>query len=389
MVRAFERTLKSRLAEESPLIQVLLGPRQVGKTTAMLRVFEHWRGAKLFVSADDTLRASQSWLTEQWQIAESEGAGTLLIIDEVQRVPDWSRVVKGLWDRSVRSRRRPKVALLGSSSLAIQTGLSESLAGRFELTLVPHWGFHESAREFQYSLDDWLTWGGYPGADSFRHDEPRWRSYLTQSIVDAVIGRDILTQKSVRSPALFRQAFAIASSYPAQEVSYAKLLGQLQDAGNTDLVKSYLDMYEGAFLLYSIHKFARKPRLSKSSSPKLILGCPALANLALGTETVSSPEGRGRVFESAVGIDLIHIPGATVFWWRDGNDEVDFVVQIGKSTFAVEVKSGRRKRAGGIETFLGVEKGAIPCFVTRENYDSFAKDPQKFLLEKSDGHASG
>ncbi len=380
MSRTFEADLMKRLAEESPLIQVLLGPRQVGKTTAMLRVLEKWKGSKFFVSADDTLSASASWIRQQWQTAETEGPGTLLIIDEVQQVNDWSRVIKGLWDKSLRNSKRLKVVLLGSSSLSLQTGLSESLAGRFELTIAPHWGISESAAELNYSLDDWLTWGGYPGAHAFRHDDVRWRSYLTQSIVDAVIGRDILTQRVVKNPALFRQAFAIACAFPAQEISYAKLLGQLQDAGNTDLVKSYLELYEGAFLLFSIHKYSKQPRGIKSSSPKLILGCPALANLALGEEYVCSSEGRGRVFESAVGMELLHISGANVFWWRNGNDEVDFVVRLNHRLFAVEVKSGRRKREGGMDAFINQEPDAIPCFVTRNNFEKFAKNPAKFLL---------
>jgi predicted AAA+ superfamily ATPase len=381
-MRNFESLLRERLAEPTPVIQILLGPRQVGKTTGILKIFESWPGTKHFVSADDTLQASQIWLTEQWQMASSLGEGSLLVIDEVQRVPDWSKVIKGLWDRSLRNKKNLKVVLLGSSSLSIQRGLSESLAGRFELTTVPHWGFHECQREFNHTLDEWLIWGGYPGAETYRGQDARWRSYLTNSIVDAVIGRDILTQKVVRNPALFRQAFAIACAYPAQEISYSKLLGQLQDVGNTDLVKSYLELYEGAFLLFSIQKYAKKLRISKSSTPKLILGCPALANLALGLDYVSSSEGKGRVLESAVGMDLLRIPGGEVFWWRDGDNEVDFIFKMQRKLFAVEVKSGRRKRTGGIEAFLKIEKSTVPCFITLENYSEFSLDPVRFLLER-------
>jgi len=383
-MRPFEESLFQRLTATQPLIQVLLGPRQVGKTTAMLRLLDRWSDAKHFVSADDTLQSSQMWLTEHWIAAQAKGNNSLLIVDEVQRVPDWSRVVKGLWDRASRKGQSFRVVLLGSSSLDLQRGLSESLAGRFELTFAPHWGFHESAAEFNYTLDDWLRWGGYPGAEPFRSDEARWRSYVTQSIVDAVIGRDILMQKIVRNPALFRQAFAIACGYPAQEISYAKLLGQLQDSGNTDLVKSYLEIYQGAFLLFSLGKYSRKPRVAKSSSPKLLVACPALANLALGTEAMQSPEIRGRVFESAVGVDLFHTPVTEVFWWREGQAEVDFVVRLGKKLFAIEVKSGRRKRTGGLETFLQLEKKAIPCFITPENYEIFSDNPLKFLKEMLD-----
>lgn len=379
MARAFESELVKRLSHDKPYIQVLLGPRQVGKTTCLLRLFNEWQGPKTFCSTDDSLDASQHWLVEHWQAAEDLGPGSLLVIDEIQKVTEWSRVIKGLWDKSLRNKRQLKVVLLGSSSLSIQTGLSESMAGRFELTVVPHWSFAESAKEFGYSLDDWLTWGGYPGADLLRNEDARWRSYLTHSIVDAVIGRDILTQRTVKNPALFRQAFAIACSYPAQEISYAKLLGQLQDSGNTDLVKSYLELYEAAFLIFSVQKYAKTARSTKSSSPKLLLGCPALANLALGTDFVSSPEGRGRVFESAVGMDLVHMSGAQLFWWREGSNEVDFVVRVDKFLYAIEVKSGRRKSTKGLDAFLELEPKATPCFVTRENYPAFAANPAEFL----------
>ena len=380
MQRPIWNLLVERLKEESPLIQVLLGPRQVGKTTGILNVIEHWAEPSHFASVDDTLIASPAWLTEQWQLALDKGSNTLLVIDEIQKIEDWSKIIKGLWDRSIRSKKTLRVVLLGSSSLAIQTGLSESLAGRFELINVPHWGFNESHQIFGHSLDTWLTWGGYPGAESLRHDEHRWLAYVTNSIVDAVIGRDILAIRAVKNPALFRQAFAIACGYPGQEISYAKFLGQLQDKGNIDLVKTYLELYQGAFLVYSCFKYSRSPRVLKGSSPKLILGCPALATLAHGSEWSRSPEGRGRVFESAVGAELLKIIGAQVNWWRDGDLEVDYIVRYKKALIAVEVKSGRRKRMGGMDAFLKKEAKAKPVFITLENFAAFSANPGDFIL---------
>jgi len=378
ITRAFVQTLLQRLQEKSPLIQVVLGPRQVGKTTGVMQMLEKLKAPHFYASADDTLSVSNQWIQEQWQAAREKGTGTLLVIDEVQKIHNWAEVVKKLWDSQ---KRTPglKCVLLGSSSLSLQKGLTESLAGRFELLPVYHWSFLESQEAFGYDLDTYLRYGGYPGAHAYLRDPSRWFSYLKSSIVDAVIGQDILTQQTVSKPALFRQAFEILCGYPAQEVSYTKLLGQLHDKGNTDLVKHYLELYEGAFLFRSLFKYAARTLRVKTSSPKIIPLAPALYTLAAGRKALDNADQKGHVFEAVVGMDLLRIAGAQVYYWREGNDEVDFILTYEGSLYAIEVKSGRRKKAAGLTAFKTHYPKTKTCLITPENYPRFTRSPIEFL----------
>ena len=263
--RPFVAQLERRLCGEAPLIQVLIGPRQVGKTTGMRQLLARYPGPSHYANADDLLVTDRTWLLEQWQKALLPGDGTLLVIDEIQKIPNWSEALKSLWDQEP---RRLRVVVLGSSSLQIQTGLTESLAGRFELTMIYHWTFNELKHAFGYDLDRFLLYGGYPGAVTYEDDYDRWYAYLKDAIVEAVIGKDILLNRKVANPALFRQAFEILCRYPAQEISYTKLLGQLQDKGNTDLIKYYIELYAGAFLIHPLEKYSAKAWLTRTSSPK-------------------------------------------------------------------------------------------------------------------------
>ena len=233
--RPFVAALARRLEAHPILMQVLVGPRQVGKTTGVKQVIEQADHPAHYANADGLLASDHTWLREQWQQALLLGEGSLLVIDEIQKVPNWPETLKALWDA------RPgflRVVLLGSSALQVQAGVTESLAGRFELLRVHHWTFAELQQAFGYDLPRYLAYGGYPGAVAFEDDPDRWYAYMKDSIVEAVIGKDILQQRRVGNPALFRQAFQILCQYPAQEISYTKLLGQLQDRGNTDLVKT-------------------------------------------------------------------------------------------------------------------------------------------------------
>ncbi|MBS3934740.1 MAG: ATP-binding protein [Sulfuritalea sp.] len=379
MAQSFERPfvarLQARLTEPAPLIQVLVGPRQVGKTTGVRRLLARWRGALHYANADDLLTADRTWLLAQWQAAARLGEGALLVIDEIQKAPNWSETIKSLWDAAP---RRLRVVLLGSSSLQLHHGLSESLAGRFELTRIYHWTFAELREAFGYDLERHLRYGGYPGAVGFEADYDRWYAYLKDAIVEAVIGKDILQNRKVANPALFRQAFEILCRYPAQEISYTKLLGQLQDKGNTDLVKYYLELYTGAFLIFSLGKYSAKGWLTRTSSPKILPGCPALYTMTAGPRALDDPEQRGRVFELAVGAELLQLPGE-LFYWRERNAEVDFVCRYQGRLYAIEVKSGRKKSARGLEAFMEHFPGAQPVVVTPENFPSLSSAPTKFL----------
>ncbi len=375
--RAFVVNLEERFRSREALIQVLIGPRQVGKTTGVKQLLERRQAPFCYTNADDLLVSDRTWLLEQWQKALALGDESLLIIDEIQKVPNWAETIKGLWDSKP---ARLQVLLLGSSALQLHSGLKESLAGRFELTRVLHWRYAELRHAFGYDLTRYLTFGGYPGAVPFENDADRWYAYMKESIVEAVIGKDILQNRKVANPALFRQAFEILCHYPAQEISYSKLLGQLQDRGNTDLVKYYIELYGGAFLIHALQKYSAKAWLVRSSSPKMIPSCPALHTMAVGTMDATDPEQRGRVFELAVGAELLQLPGE-VFYWREKQAEVDFVYQYQGRLHAIEVKSGRKKSAKGLDSFLEKFPTATRTIITPENFPQFSENPRNFLAQ--------
>ena len=375
--RPFVAQLAQRLDAPRPLVQVLVGPRQVGKTTGVRQFMAQCAWPQHYASADDVLVSDRNWLLEQWQQALLLGDGALLVVDEIQKVPNWPETIKALWDAQP---YRLRVLLLGSSALQIQAGVTESLAGRFELMRTHHWTFAELQAAFGYDLPRYLAFGGYPGAVALEHDADRWYAYMKDAIVEAVIGKDILQARKVANPALFRQAFEILCAYPAQEISYTKLLGQLQDKGNTDLIKYYIELYGGAFLLHALQKYSPKAWLARSSSPKMLPACPALYSMAAGMDVAQSAEQRGRAFELAVGAELVQQPGQ-VFYWRERNDEVDFVYQYRDRLYAVEVKSGRKKSARGLEAFCMQAPKALRVIVTPENFAQFSSDPRAFFQQ--------
>lgn len=378
ITRAFVSQVESRLRDKHPRLQVVLGPRQVGKTTGVQQLLKKSKGPTHYASADDVLVGADTWVQSHWQTALQKGAGTLLVLDEIQKIPRWAETVKRLWDAG-KSRPPLRCVLLGSSSLRLQRGLTESLAGRFELTTVPHWSFSESQKAFRHTLDTYLLFGGYPGGEPYRSDYPRWFSYIKSSILDMVIGQDILSQQTVTKPALFRQAFEILSGYPAQEISYSKLLGQLQDRGNTDLVKHYLDLYEGAFLFKSLQKYAPRHLTVKSSSPKIFPLCPALHTVAAGPSSLQNPVLKGRVFEAVVGAELLRVPGASIYYWREGKHEVDYVAEVHGALFAIEVKSGRPRLASGLHRFRERFPRARTLLLTPDTHAEFSADPLSFI----------
>lgn len=380
MIRDFVNTIEQRLRESTPLIQVVLGPRQVGKTTGIKQLLKKIKGHHIYASADDMIAPGRVWLLEKWQSALFQGEDTILVIDEVQKIPNWSEIIKKLWDNQEKG--QIKLVLLGSSSLLLQKGLTESLAGRYELIMAYHWNYAESKKAFGYSLEEYLTFGGYPGADPFKDDFQRWSSYIKNSIIEAVIGRDILNFRHVAKPALFRQAFEILCYYPAQEISYSKLLGQLQDKGNTDLVKYYLELYEGAFLFKVLPKYSQTAYKKKSSSPKILPSCPALYTMTQDANIIKDPTRKGRVFELAVGNVLSRLPGK-LYYWRENNAEVDYIYAFGNELFAIEVKSGINKTSKGLLEFAKKYPNAKQILIDYTMFEKFDADPMLFLTKLS------
>lgn len=377
----YAKTLTARIQEKAPLIQVILGPRQVGKTTTIQQIIENLETAIPchYASADAVFLSDWTWIERQWILAEALGPQSLLVLDEIQKIENWSEVVKKLWDENKRRKVPIKVVLLGSSSLALQTGLSESLTGRFELMRFFHWNWGESSKAFSYSLDEYLLFGGYPGTAPYRKEEQRWLDYMRSSIVETVLEKDILQLNRIARPALFKQVFELLCSYPAEEISLRKLTGQLQDPGAIETIKHYIEILAGAFLVTTLQKFSTNPLQKKSSSPKILPLAPALCTFVRGDFQLSSDQ-RGRIFELAVGLDLLRVPG-DLFYWRQDQIEVDYVLRRGRVLVAIEVKSGRKKSPHGLIKFKEHFPHAQLVMVTPEKYQEFSANPWAFIQQ--------
>ncbi|MCB0341663.1 MAG: ATP-binding protein [Bdellovibrionales bacterium] len=372
---SYIKKLHGHMEADNGFIQVLLGPRQVGKTTSTLHLLsQHFKATSDYISLEKVFNPGPEFIVENWSRAHKDKK--ILVIDEIQKCESWSETIKFLYDENKRLGIKTRVVLLGSSSLEIQKGLTESLTGRFQLIQAHHWNFDESNRGYKLSLDECLKFGGYPGSYPLIEQHDSWVEYLKNSIVGTVVEKDILQYQSVRSPALFRQAFEIIVGYPAQEISYTKLLGQIQDRGNVELVKHYLRLYEGAFLIKTIEKYSNKIVKTKTSSPKILPLAPCLYYLTVIDDYQSDEQGRA--FELLVGAQLVRT-GWPLYYWRQGKDEVDFVLKKGRRLWAIEVKSGRKKSAKGLMKFKTEFPQASPVIITKDNYIQFEKDPLAFL----------
>lgn len=361
--RGYAAVLASRLAEPRRFLHVVAGPRQVGKTTLVQQVLAGLDRPSVFVSADEPALRDGTWLAAQWERArllakESGKQGAVLALDEVQKIPDWSEAVKHLWDEDTRHRVRLRVVVLGSAPLLVQRGLSESLAGRFELLHLPHWSLTEMSTAFGFTSEQYLYFGGYPGAAPLAGDPARWRRYLLDALIETTIARDVLLLTRVDKPALLRHLFELGCRYSGQVLSFTKMLGQLHDAGNTTTLAHYLELLAGAGMLTGLSKYAGRAVRSRASSPRLQVFNTALLTAQAGltpAEARADQEFRGRLTESAVGAHLANAAACglcELFYWREGNHEVDFVVRSGRVVVGIEVKSGRAPLArSGLAAF--------------------------------------
>ena len=378
--RPMFQTLLARLRERRRFLQVLAGPRQSGKTTLVHQVLKTIKLPSHYASADAPSLQSGTWTEQQWDVArllvrEAKGRdGAVLVLDEIQKVPGWSEIVKRCWDADAAAGLPLKVVLLGSAPLLVQRGLTESLAGRFELIPVPHWSYPEMQAAFGWTLDQYVFYGGYPGSAELITDPARWTRYVLDALIETTISRDVLLMTRVDKPALLRRLFQLGCTYSGQVLSYQKMLGQLQDAGNTTTLAHYLELLAGAGLLIGLHKFSPEPLRQRASSPKLQVLNTALLTAQVPiafAEARRTPEFWGRLVESAVGAHLVNSGAGTmaeVFYWRERGREVDFVVRLGKRVAAIEVKSG-------------ASKGVLP------GMQAFGRafHPQRTLLVGADG----
>lgn len=359
--RPLATVLQRRLAEPRRFIQVVAGPRQVGKTTLVRQVTGDTDLPTHYASADEPTLRGPGWVAQQWEAARLEAGGGegVLVLDEVQKAQSWSEAVKRLWDEDTHARRGLRAVLLGSAPLLIQKGLTESLAGRFELLRLPHWSAGEMREAFGWTVDRFIFAGGYPGAAPLAGEHDRWVRYIRDSLIETTIARDVLLLTRVDKPALLRRLFELGCRYSGQILSYTKMLGQLQDAGNTTTLAHYLDLLAAAGMLTGLPKYAGQAVRQRASSPKL-----QVLNTALMTALDGRPfaEARadgaywGRLVESAVGAHLANaalMGVCELYYWRAGDLEVDFVVKAGPRLLAIEVKSGRAETAGraGLEEF--------------------------------------
>jgi predicted AAA+ superfamily ATPase len=369
---AYERRLltelKKRLKESRKFIQVIAGPRQVGKTTLALQLFERLSGLKEYRSADDTTDTGGIWIDQIWdalrvRMSLEKRRQAVLFIDEIQKIRDWSAFVKKNWDRDAREKRDIKLLILGSSRLLLMDGLSESLTGRYELSYLGHWSYAEMRSAFGFSTEEYQWFGGYPGAAPLIKDEKRYKDYIRGSIIEPTMTRDILLTTKVDKPALLRQMFDVGSAYSSRIISYSRMLGQLQDAGNTTTLARYLGLLGQAGLLSGLNKISNRSIESKGTIPKLqIHNTALLAAMSPLTfkEALLDQAGWGSVFENSVGTHLVDQvsknPNAGLFYWREKNEEVDYVIRDGRRIIGIEAKSGdasisEKSRAGFLKRF--------------------------------------
>ena len=362
--RKYFKTLFKRLHEPRKFIQVLAGPRQSGKTTLIHQIIKEIKTPCHYAAADVLEAKSHVWIEQQWEAArlnlkqQPSKKTYLLVLDEIQKIPNWTETIKKLWDEDSAQKRPLKVVLLGASPLLIQKGITESLTGRFELTRIPHWSFQEMKEAFHFSLDQFLYFGGYPGAAPLIKDENRWRNYVSDSLIETTVSRDILMMTRVDKPALLKRLFELGCQYSGQILSFNKILGQLQEAGNTTTLSHYLELLTAAGMLKGLVKYSPHKVRQRASSPKFQVLNTALISAQTSLsfkDTKANFEYWGRLVESAVGAHLINESvntGMEIFYWREGNKEVDFVLKKQNKITALEVKSGRKVRTSpGIEEF--------------------------------------
>lgn len=351
--------IKAKLKQNIRLLHVITGPRQVGKTTAAQQIAEDWDGEVVYSAADTPLPPTPEWIESNWERANigAKNSRVLLILDEVQKISGWSEVVKARWDKEKTAKSKLSVIILGSSSLLLQKGLSESLAGRFFEYRCMHWSYSEMKKAFDFSLDDWLFLGGYPGAAIFRSNFGDWSRYVTDSLIETVLARDIFQLQNITKPALMRHLFMLAAAHPAQILSYNKMLGQLQDVGNTTTLAHYLKLLQTAFLASGLEAYKSATKAKKGSSPKLVIWNNAIINSLKGIPFDQARRDYGwwgRLVENAVISHFLnHLghPSYGISYWRDGQEEVDVAISTPTSLWGIEVKSGRPKSLRGLSSF--------------------------------------
>lgn len=360
--RAQFNELVSRIQEPRDKIQAISGPRQVGKSTMVKQALQEIDIPYLSVSADNIPKNDSSWISEMWATARAKMKAAkereyLLVIDEVHKLENWSEAVKKEWDDDTRTDTNIKVVILGSTRLLLKDGLTESLAGRYELIKMPHWGYSEMHEAFGIDVDQYIYFGGYPGGAKYVNNEHRWRRYIKDSIIAPAIESDVLMTKTIYKPELMRQLFELGCAYSGMELSLNKMLGQLQDAGNVTTLANYMKILDEAHILCGLQKYAQDTARKYNSVPKLMVYNTALLSAQANTsflKAFTTPNQWGRWVESAVGTHLLSQTDEydyKLYYWREKSDEVDFVIEYGGQNISIEVKSGKLSANEGMKVF--------------------------------------
>lgn len=360
--RAEYHVIKKRLEEERKFIQVLTGPRQIGKSTVVKQVLNDLPLPYRFYSADNVPATDTAWISNCWaatrSLKETNGwEDVILVIDEIQKISNWSEAVKKEWDDDTFHDRNIKVLILGSSRVLLEKGLSESMAGRFEEIRMGHWSYQEMKESFGLSVEQYLFYGSYPGAAALIGDSDRFEQYIQSAIIDSAINKDILMDTPINKPTLLRQTFELGAAYSGKLLSLNKMLGSLQDAGNTSTLAGYINLLKESGLLCGLQKYSVDMSRRKSSIPKF-----QVYNNALKTayspmkfeQAILDRKSWGHIYKSGVGAYIVSqafIHRFDVYYWRERNDEVDFILHKKGSLIAIEVKSNAEKRTDGLEKF--------------------------------------
>lgn len=360
--RAEYQIIKNRLEEQRKFIQVVMGARQIGKSTVVKQVLKDISIPFQLFSADNVPATNSAWISNCWAAVRSlkENNGwncVILVIDEIQKIANWSEVVKKEWDEDTFHDCNIKVLLLGSSRVLLEKGLSESLAGRFEEIRMSHWSYSEMRDCFGFSVDQYLYYGSYPGAATLVEEQDRFQQYIQSAIIEATINKDILMNTPISKPALLRQTFELGAAYSGNLLSLNKMLGSLQDAGNASTLAGYINLLEESGLLCGLQKYSIDTARRKASIPKLQVFNNALKMVYTPVtfeQALLDRKAWGHIFESGIGAYLVSqgfVHRFEVFYWRERNDEVDFVLRKKGSIIAIEVKSNAEKKTGGLEKF--------------------------------------
>ena len=393
MKRSMYHVLEKRLERPRKFIQLLTGPRQTGKTTIVLDYLNSHENTSYFSVDDFTIRTAER-IDDSWDVVrrklKATGKGQILIFDELQKIKDWNEAVKRNWDRDTREGNDIKVVITGSSRLMLQRKMGESLLGRFQVIFAPHWSYKEMHEAFGFSYDQYVFFGGYPGAIDLIGDEREWRGYINNSIIEPVLSQDILMLTPIDKPALLRQVADLSSLYSGQILSYNKMQGQLQEAGNLTTIVNYLDLLDEACFSAGLQNYSIGKLSERTSIPKLQVYCNALFSARLNKNYSSVRDDSvtwGRLFESSIGSELISYTRSNDFkllYWRDKSKEVDFVIDTGSKLIGIEVKSAHSNKASGLAAFRKAYPEANTFIVSESGIEGikaeeFSENIESFL----------